>query len=167
VDGGDVDGDGRDDLFAQAPGYDDGADSNAGATWVLTELSGGSIQRVDTVATAVILGGYYTSGEEGALAVGDLDHDGHADVLLGNTDDDEVALNAGAVYLAYGPLSGTLRVATDMDASCSTGGSYDQLGDALAIVEDSSVAGHFAFSGISLDGPTSSGQGVAWLWAAR
>jgi hypothetical protein len=47
---------------------------------------------------------------DGAVAVsgvGDLDGDGHRDILVGAAGEDTHGAQSGAAYLVYGPISGT------------------------------------------------------------
>ena len=95
----DVDGDGWDDLLIGAPGAND----HAGAVYLFR----GPLSAVHASPATEVL-----HPEEGArfgssLAwVGDVDLDGVGDLLVGapGEDRDEMALDAGAAWLLYGPL---------------------------------------------------------------
>ncbi len=105
---GDVDGDGQDDLLVGVA-LQDGDGTDAGRAYLLL---GSGLASGDLSGADAILGG--TSGDRLGTAVagaGDMDDDGYADVLLGAPRVDDGASDAGAVYLVYGPVSGTADAA--------------------------------------------------------
>jgi hypothetical protein len=63
--------------------------------------------------------------------VGDLDGDGHDDIVVGSQGDDTDGTNAGAVYVMLGPLSGTIDLSA-ADAKLTGEAAYDQAGFAVA-----------------------------------
>ena len=108
----DVDGDGKDNAIVGAPL----AGSDAGAVYV---VAGPATGTVDLGSVATVIEG--TSIEQQVMddiAAGDLDLDGIADLVVGASQDDAAAMNAGAAWLFYGPLSGAHDV-TDAYASVS------------------------------------------------
>jgi hypothetical protein len=137
--GGDVSGDGIDDLLIGAPGEDEGA-PEGGSIYVLYG-PGGMIQ--------------YLAGAEGKIAapsaaddigtamasIGDLDGDGYADLVIGAHLDDDAGDAAGAAYLVYGPVTGFLKLddveekylgsAANDEAGLSVAGPGDLDGDGL------------------------------------
>ncbi|MFZ5477262.1 MAG: FG-GAP repeat domain-containing protein, partial [Myxococcota bacterium] len=90
---GDVDGDGRQDVWVGAPGYD----GEAGAAWLFLGSATGALVEDDarTVVRGDVAGGRL--GE--ALAAGDLDGDGADDALVGAPGDTSGGVDAGAVWL--------------------------------------------------------------------
>ena len=101
---GDVDADGLDDLAVGGTGHDGGG-SDAGVVWL---LGGGQSGEVALGAAMARL-----MGETGAdhvgwaiAAAGDLDSDGHADLVLGADTESTGGVDAGAVYIVSGPLFG-------------------------------------------------------------
>jgi hypothetical protein len=96
---GDVNDDGRDDVMVMPQIYDEGH-----AYLVLAPVAG----TLDlSLADAKLVG-----EEEGDLLVmgagaGDVDADGHDDLLLGAFGEDEGGNDAGAAYLVLGPVTGT------------------------------------------------------------
>ncbi|MEZ4236595.1 MAG: FG-GAP-like repeat-containing protein [Myxococcota bacterium] len=98
--GGDLDGDGHEDVLIGAP-Y---ADDRRGRAYLLTDpLRPGSFDLQDSYAQ---LSGEVEEDRLGAglHLPGDLDGDGHDDALLAASADDEVSL-PGRVYLFLGPCS--------------------------------------------------------------
>jgi hypothetical protein len=104
-DAGDVDGDGHGDLLIGAP-EDSGGGRLAGAAYLVLGPVTGSLDL--SFADAKLVGERpldYTNKVSGA---GDVDRDGHDDVLVGVYYNDEGGLDAGAAYLVLGPVTGTL-----------------------------------------------------------
>ncbi len=112
---GDVDGDGYDDILIGAPFNDDGG-SNAGQTYLI--LGKPSEWAMDTdlsIADASFIGedvndysGHSISG------AGDVNGDGHDDILIGAPFNDDGGANAGQIYLINRT---SLQMLTGVDAS--------------------------------------------------
>ena len=102
---GDVDADGHDDLLVGAPGG--GASYNGVAYLVLGPVTG--TVDLSLAADAELLGeaSYDRTGTSVSDA-GDVDGDGHADVLIGSRYHSEGPTRQGAAYLVLGPVTGTL-----------------------------------------------------------
>src|SRR5689334_18911448 len=73
---GDVDGDGGDDFFVTDPDWNDGANSLAGALFVISGKTGALLWSVKGAASNDFLG-------EGAAALADLDGDGFRELAVG------------------------------------------------------------------------------------
>ncbi len=95
----DLNADGLHDLVVGAPAADD-----TGALYVLfgSETPAGSLADAD-----VTLLGEASGDEAGTAAVhvGDVDFDGHQDLLVGAPGNDEAGTDAGSAYLLLGPVS--------------------------------------------------------------
>ncbi len=126
---GDMDGDGRDDLWLGANRVDDyGAD--AGAAYLISgvaDLSTLSSATVTSLAVATVYGGDAGHGLGAVLAAnGDFDNDGVNDLLTGVP---LAGLNGeGTAYLFLSPSSGTFVAGQSSDAAVSGDGNADAIG---------------------------------------
>ena len=108
VDGaGDMDGDGFDDVLVGAYGAGSGME---GATYLVLgpPMSGSSSL---SGADAILYGDADAQSGRSVAGVGDVDGDGVRDVAIGAYGYSGVESSAGAVYVALGPLAGTLDLA--------------------------------------------------------
>jgi len=145
--GGDVDGDGLDDVVCTARA--DASGGGAGAGWVYTDPNG-SLLASDAYGQLVSGTGGETLGNGAAL--GDLDDDGSADVILGTTGTD-------TVYVWYGPLA-TATAAPDATITGSgTFGTAVASGDVDGDGFDDLVVGAQTYSGSGL-----SSNGAVYLF---
>ena len=106
VAGGDLNADGYGDLVIGVPG-DDTADTDAGAVLVFPGPYGSGTRLHASDAPITLLGEARNDDAGESLAVGDVDGDGFADILVGAGDHDQGGTNSGAVYGLRGPVSGT------------------------------------------------------------
>jgi hypothetical protein len=121
---GDVNGDGLGDLIVDSVGADPAAGANAGRGYVVFGRTGSSAVQLSEVALGA--GGFAIEGHcagdltgRGIAALGDVNGDGFADLLVGaNLGDPEGRTNAGRAYVLFGGS----RFATTVD----------RLGDASA-----------------------------------
>jgi hypothetical protein len=123
---GDVDGDGEDDLIVTADLNDEGG-TDAGAAYLFYYSVNGN---VDLSGADAKLTGESAEDYAGQAAspAGDVDGDGFADLLVGAIGDDEGGTNAGAIYLVYGPVHGTLGLASAAGAKFVGEEASDQAG---------------------------------------
>jgi Ca2+-binding RTX toxin-like protein len=126
---GDVNGDGIDDLIVSASGFDPLGVNYAGAAYVVfgtttpfsADFSLGGLNGTNgfqiTGAAAADMIGFRVSG------VGDVNHDGFADVLIGSRNADPNGVNAaGADYVIYGHAAGTFAASISVGALDGTNG---------------------------------------------
>ena len=122
--GGDLDGDGVGDLIATAS-YDNTGGASAGAVYMKLGPAEGSIDLGDDADGVYVGEAAYDSVGEG-IALGDADGDGLADVVAASV---TASAGNGAVYLVYGPATGTVDLAEA--AATIRGTTYERLGTAL------------------------------------
>ncbi len=130
---GDVDGDGLDALLVGAYG-DDGGGANAGAAYLLLGPATGGPNLGEA---ACQLTGEQPGDLAGSAvsAAGDMNDDGHADLLVGAVGEGGNGANAGAAYVVLGPVSGTRSLA-DADLRLRGDAPGDQAGYSLATAGD-------------------------------
>jgi hypothetical protein len=98
----DLDDDGADDLVIGASG-DDTSATDAGAVFVFNGGTGWTTGMTSADADATIYGASHYDGLGSGLAAGgDVDADGHDDLLMGAEGSDSMAAGGGAVYLVLG-----------------------------------------------------------------
>ena len=158
---GDVNGDGLADVVVGAPGVPsaDGPDSGA-AYLYLGPLTG---IRTAAGATATFRATRGNDRAGGSVSAGDLDGDGHSDLVIGGWGADEDFQDAGAVWVFYGPVDGNHPL-DSADAIISGEKDGDNAGIAVAVVGDvnSDDRADLLVGAVNDDsgGPAS---GAAWL----
>jgi hypothetical protein len=129
---GDVNGDGVEDLIVGAPSYD-GIAGFAGRAYLFYGPFSGDINAAD--ADAIISAEAFGDNLGFSVAsAGDVNNDGFDDIIVGARSNDAKGIQAGRVYLFYGPISGSLAD-TDADAIIS-GAAFDEVGRSVAGVGD-------------------------------
>ncbi len=156
--GQDLDGDGIGDILAVAP-YASVSGPYSGTAYI---IYGGVTGDFDLASADGMLYGEAPSdyaGEE--LAMGDVDGDGLADVVVGAYD--TANRNAGAAYVVYGPASGTMDLAS-ADIVLRGDDPSQQVGLGLAVADlDEDGAGELLVGGIG-DSTGGRNAGAAWLF---
>ena len=145
---GDVDGDGVPDVLVGSPEYADDSPNATGTVYVLLLNADGTVRDLQEIADGVggVPAGTIGSGSgfgSAITALGDVDGDGVADVLVGADDEDEetVSTDAGAVYVHFlnddGTVKAVQRISED-DGGLPSGTlqSFDEFGAAVATLGD-------------------------------
>jgi hypothetical protein len=137
---GDVDADGHDDLLVGAYRHNAHGDAYAGAAYLVLGPVTGTLDL--SRADARIVGEEYNDFAGASVSdVGDVDDDGHDDVLFSAFGVDDGGSNAGAAYVFLGPVTGTLG-ASMADAELVGEADGDQTGDSVSGAGDVDGDGH-------------------------
>ncbi len=127
ADGGDLDGDGYDDLVAGSP-YVDMLWPDAGAVWVVSGPVWGQVASYEA-QSARIVGPHIWAEVYKVDGAGDVDGDGFDDLIIGGDKvDGDAGENQGAAWLLYGPVCGNYDLETDADVAFSSEDAADYLG---------------------------------------
>jgi hypothetical protein len=133
--GGDVDGDGLEDLLLGAPARD-------GYTGIAYLVRGTPAGQLDLFLADARLYGETpdSSVGDGLASLGDMDGDGFGDFLVGSSTDPSWGEVAGLVYLFYGPVSGSHPI-SEADATFTPAEPRAAMGRSLAFAGDATGDG--------------------------
>jgi len=168
---GDLDGDGTADLGVGARFADDGGPGR-GAAWILFLNSDGTVKSHQKISsTAGGFSGALDDGDEFGSSLGflgDLDHDGNADLTVGAVDDDDGGTARGAVWILFLNPDGTVK---NHQKISSTDGGFtgsledgDEFGGAVAFLRDLDCNGTTDLAvGAVNDDDGGSLRGAVWI----
>ncbi len=125
---GDVDGDGSPDLMVSA-WFESVNGTKDGAAHLFTGALSGELSTSDAAARVVGAASKDYLGSDLSTA-GDVDGDGHDDIIIGAYLNDDGGADAGAAYLLRGPISGEVS-ASSADASLIGANPGDQAGTSV------------------------------------
>jgi hypothetical protein len=120
----DQDGDGADELLIGARGYDNSGGYSNGAAFVVYGGVSGAMTTADADAMVIGSASYDYLSQYFMEGSGDLNGDGTNDLVVGAHGN---STSAGAVYTFFGPLSGTMTVAS-ADVTVAGSANYDYVG---------------------------------------
>ncbi len=136
---GDIDGDGYDDILVGAYGNDSAGSMSGAAYLVLGPMSGEfSLSEADVKLegeNSYDMSSYYLAGG------GDLNGDGHPDLLIGAQGNDSAAEDAGAVYVQLGPMSADASLSS-AHARIQGESAFDYAGNQLSWAGDVNADGY-------------------------
>jgi hypothetical protein len=134
---GDLDGDGTYDIVIGAEYHDDGATTDAGATYLFYGPVPTGAASLST-ADVVLLGEAGSDQSSTTLAGGfDVDGDSTSDLLVGGKRNAAgIGTATGAAYLFYGPVAATATSLADADVKISGNSAWDFTGIFVAFAGD-------------------------------
>ncbi len=128
--GGDVDGDGNDDILIGAI-YNDEGNSDAGAAYLVYGGSASGDEYLSS-ADAKLLGDNSSDYAGRAVALGDINDDDVPDLIVTADHNDEGGTNSGSVYIVFGPASGAIDLRS-ADVQIIGESSYDYVGSSVSV----------------------------------
>ena len=138
--GGDVNGDGYDDILVGASCMAYGSTSYAGIAYVIFGPPASGTSYLSS-ADAQLYGEGSPSKAGSSVEVRDMDGDGYGDMLVGAYQNSGTSYQGGSTYLVSGPVSGTQSLSTAW-ARFDGAGSEDWSGDPMSNAGDVNGDGH-------------------------
>ena len=172
---GDVNGDGYDDLLITAVGDDEGGGFRAGQTYlILGRTDWGPLPLwfyLDQSDASFLGEAEGDAAGRSASGVGDIDHDGYADFVIGAPFNDEVGTDAGKAYLLRGRQAADWGMDYGLagaDASFAGEAEGDQMGRRVSGAGDANGDGYDDFMvGASYNDQAAPDAGKAYLFLGR
>jgi hypothetical protein len=165
--GGDVDGDGYDDVLIGVPGVDAGTRYDLGAVYL---VRGPVSVSTDLGSSAVEYMGEREIDYAGCSPViaGDLDGDGYEDIAVGAYNSDAGASRAGAAYIVFGSPRLTSMNLSSADVRYTGETAYDSAGFSLSGAGDVNADGFddllvAAYQGDATSGMNAEGEVYLFL----
>jgi hypothetical protein len=162
---GDVNGDGYSDVIVGAYGYDVGS-ADEGAAFVFHGGASGITSASASGAQAQILGDQIGAKLGSSVAsAGDVDADGHADVIVGAHLYDDVFVNEGKAFVYRGSAAGVVTAAPVVAyVSFDSDSNQARLGISVASAGDVNGDGYSdVIAGAPEAGPIGTSRGAAFL----
>jgi Putative metal-binding motif/FG-GAP repeat len=160
---GDVDGDGLDDVLIGSQ-FNSTYGTYAGSLYLLlgSTTATGTLNAIDTAAQIYGVVDYDFMGR--GFDLGDLDGDGFADLIVSAYAEDTAGAEAGAVYVYYGPVTGSM-VGTDAETTLLGVDANDYFGFMPAVVGDTDGDGQDdLLVGAWFDSDGGTNAGAAYLF---
>ena len=130
---GDMDGDGFDDVLIGSSNQSTVRDY-AGAVYLMLGPTSGQVDLSSAEASLIGEDEYHYVGEHKSSS-GDINGDGHNDIIIGTGEDDTNGYKSGAAYLVLGPVSGQIDLSS-ADAKLLGERTTDQAGHSVSYVGD-------------------------------
>lgn len=155
--GGDLDGDGLDEVLVGGRAW----------LWVASMNASGSRQ-LDEVALARFDGEEGWHDEPGAAAAAlDFNEDGAPDLAVGAPAASVEGIEVGATYLIAGPIAGRHDLGEAAEVKLAAATPNDELGAAIAVVRQPDGAPALAVGAPGTQAGSDLDAGAVWLWTAE
>ncbi|MES2641606.1 MAG: MopE-related protein [Myxococcota bacterium] len=159
---GDQDGDGLLDLFVGGPTTGSSVSVSGGEAWVLVTPLAADVT-LGRHEWATLVGEATGDAAGGSVAGGDLDGDGHDDLVIGAAGNDRAHTDAGAAYVFYGITSGSTPLAS-ADAMLLGHAAGLALGSGALLADlDGDTLADLVAGGVG-ESVGGVGAGATWVW---